>query len=132
MATEFTIMVNGDPDMKRLISHLEQIVGHPFTKNQEVERNLYQTNVFGAYIDVFDEHDLVNDLDIEFERYLFAIDVGGLRRMAANPYHDELLRLAALVIGSALAREWEYECMVVRDLQYITEVFPAVVKPQQV
>lgn len=125
MAEEFTVMVKGAPNIEQLICHLEQIVGHCFVKSQKVEWNLYQTNVLQIHIDVFDDHGFVNNLGIDFERFDFAIDIQASSPMGRDLYYIEWLRLCALMISKVLARKWEYECMIVQNLQRIVEVFPS-------
>ena len=124
MAEEFTVMVKGDPNVEQLVNRLEQLVGHRFVKSQEVEWNLYQTNVLQIHIDVFDDHGFVNDSDIDFERFDFAIDIQASSPMGRDLYYIEWLRLCAIMVSKVLARKWGYECMIVQNLQYIIEVLP--------
>lgn len=77
----------------------------------------------GVLVDVFDEHDLVDDLGIAFTRYPFEIDVEVVRSAVLGDYASELLRLVPMILGNAVSQKLGCECMVVENHQRVIKTF---------
>ena len=123
MAENTIILVNGPDSIQGLVLHLGQIVGHSFVKNDDVEWNLYTTSSFGVHFCVYDDHGFENDLNIEYERFAFAIDMKLQNEMNTNMYSDDWSSLCSLRIGSILSGQFDCECMVVENMQRIVKLF---------
>lgn len=127
MGRDTQILIRDCPTIEALISFLEQRLSIHFVKVDNVEWKLYQSLYMLTFLSVYDDHDLVNDMDIEFERYSLVLDlspdnsVKGTRYYST--YYEPWFENFAVLIASILAAELGCECLVVNDLQAIVGLF---------
>jgi hypothetical protein len=123
VATPTSIFTNADCTLDQLVRFLQEVVGVPFEWHPTGGGGVFRAVVLGCLIDVFTDHDFVDDQGIEFSRYKLAIDVlpSGLDRF--GEYNQELFKLVPLAIGRAVSKALGGECIVVHNFQRIIAVF---------
>jgi len=123
MSNTVSILVRGSISLVSARDYLESIVGHCFTKSAEVEWNLYETDVLGLHISLFDEPGFVDDSGIAFSQYPLVIDVNIGSLTLENNFEQDWYQLFPAILASMLAKRASCECVVVENLQRITATF---------
>jgi hypothetical protein len=125
MSVSTNVFVLGNITLDAVLHCLENILGHRFQNESSVQGNLYKTSVMGIEIAVFDNHGLVADAGIDFEKYPFEISFVLFAGLPEEEMLLEFCPLFALLCARMLSRTLKCECLVTANLQrVIAQVVP--------
>ena len=125
MADDFNILIRNCSSIERLAEAVSKFLGHPIEQRLDAEGKLYQNRTVGFEISIFEADGFVDDHGIEFEKYPLMVSIHGLSSMNEARYFDEWFRLCALMLGDIISRKLVCECLVVKNLFDVIELFPS-------
>jgi hypothetical protein len=123
MSDDISIFVEPKCTLNELVTAIHDITGLQFDRLDIHGSQLYRGMIFGCLIDIYDDHDLVDDQGIEFSLYAFEIDFSKASHQLFGARADGIVDLMPFATAEALSKRFSSRCPVVRNLQCVLEVF---------
>ena len=123
MSKTLSIFVGSEPSIEECRNLVEGNLRIHLTESTASEGFLFEGEVSGAGVALFDNHGRVDDCGIEFTRFPVEIDFTRYAGTNGPDWDDTTFVCLAVSLAKKLSKQLRSQCIVVEDLQRIVQSF---------
>lgn len=123
MSCSASVLVQEGISIEELAQYIGAWAGLPLVRVNEAEWPLYQAELAGVELSVFDCDGFEDDSGIAFNSYAYVVDLVLLRSCVEYELQRSLQLSLAKAIGSLVATRFQCGCLVVDNMQTAVAAF---------
>lgn len=123
MSETLSIFVGRGPSLEECRILTEEDLQIQLTPRLDSEGHLFEGNVSGVCVALFDNHGLVDDCGIEFTQFPLEIDFTRYAGTSAPEWNEKTFLHSAFSLAERLSKQFRVFCIVVKNLQRIVQSF---------
>lgn len=121
MSDTLSIFVSNGPSIEECRNLIENHLRINLTKRIDIEGHLFEGEVLGACVALFDDHGLDDDCGIEFTKFPLEIDFTRYAGTKAPDWNEATYLSLAVSIAESLSKQFNSRCLIVENLQRIVK-----------
>jgi hypothetical protein len=123
MSETLSILVSSGPSIEQCREVIEDQLRIPLRQRSDVEWCLFESEISGVSVSLFDDHGLEDDYGIEFTKFKFEIDFTRYAGTAGPEWTSGSILASAVALAKRLSTEFGVRTIVVENLSRIVQSF---------